>query len=327
MLKGVFVVRYAACVVFLMSLGICSASDKQREASGLMAEADDAQNLRSANAKPFRIHMRVHAERIVARPSDGTYDEVWLSSDKWRREIAFPGFDQVEVGDASSIWMSRNLEFRPRLASLLEHAILNRPDIHPGETAVEIHDKKKNETNLRCVRLQSQHWPSSELCFDSSGALSMEEMGLQRFEYSDYSKFGGKIFPRSVHVYEKGKEVLAISVDDPTLVSDPTPKLFERMTSATQFAPCERSQRELVKKTPPHYPQEARSNHIQGTVVLYALLSGEGRVQNTKVLESAGDSLDRAAIEAVKQWEYGPASCGKTPLPTETEIQVNFALN
>ena len=60
---------------------------------------------------------------------------------------------------------------------------------------------------------------------------------------------------------------------------------------------------------------------------LYVLLSGEGRVQNTRVLESAGDSLDRATIEAVQQWEYTPANCGKAPLPAETEVQVNFALS
>jgi len=55
------------------------------------------------------------------------------------------------------------------------------------------------------------------------------------------------------------------------------------------------------------------------------LLSGAGHVQDTRVLESAGDSLDRAAIEAVKQWEYSPANCG-TPLP-EIEVRVNLALS
>lgn len=56
------------------------------------------------------------------------------------------------------------------------------------------------------------------------------------------------------------------------------------------------------------------------------LLSGAGHVQDTRVLESAGDSLDRAAIEAVKQWEYSPANCG-TPLPAEIEVRVNLALS
>lgn len=319
--------RFAVCILFAIALvGRCSSSDSdQREASQVVAKAA-GQSLRSPDAKPFRLHVRVHAQRVVGTPTDGTYDEIWFSSDDWRREIAFPGLNQVEVGDADSKWMSRNLDFQPRLVLLLERAILVPPEIHQQESVTEIRNQKRNGVTVRCVRLKSQHWADSELCFDPSGALLTEESGVQRFEYSDYAKFGDKIFPREIHVYEKGKEVLALTADDPTVVTDPTPKPFGHAAAAIRLARCDRSSRELIKKVPPRYPEDARSSRIQGTVVLYVLLSGDGRVQKTKVLESAGESLDAAAIQSVQQWEYSPA-CGATPLPTETEVQINFALN
>jgi TonB family protein len=321
--------RYVCCILFAtMIVGACVASDSdQREGSEMLAKAATTQNLRSHDAKPFRLHVRVHAQTVVATPTDGTYDEIWLSSDKWRREIAFPGFDQVEVGDADSKWLSRNLDFQPRVVSLMEQAVLMGLSLLPLETVGEVHNKKKDGTAFRCVRLQFPHSLSREMCLNPSGALASVEAGDRRFEYGEYTKFGDKIFPKAIHVFEKGKNLLNINVEDPVAVTDPDPKEFKHPAGALQFANCERSQGELIKKVPPHYPQEARSNHVQGTVVLYVLLSGEGRVQNTRVLESAGDSLDRATIEAVQQWEYTPANCGKAPLPTETEVQVNFALS
>ena len=250
-----------------------------------------------------------------------------LSPDKWRRNIAFPGFNQLEIGDTDSKWLSRNLDFQPRLVSLMEKAIFVQLSLLPSETVGGLHNEKRDGTAFRCIRLQFAHSPGRELCFDPNGALTSVEVGEERFEYGEYAKFGEKTFPRAIHVLEKRKEVLDIKVEDPIFVSDSDPKAFEHHAGALELAICERSQDELVKKVPPHYPQEARSNHVKGTVVLYVLLSAEGRVQNTRVLESAGDSLDRATIEAVRQWEYRPVSCGKTPLPTEIEVKVSYTLS
>jgi len=58
--------------------------------------------------------------------------------------------------------------------------------------------------------------------------------------------------------------VLNISMEDPVAISDLTPKSFEHPPSALQLAVCERSQGDLVKKVPPHYPEDARFNYIQG---------------------------------------------------------------
>lgn len=321
--------RHAACILFVVVfLGRCSASDpgKEREGEELMAKAAAAQNLRSLEARPFSLHMSVHAERIVTAPTDGTYDEVWVSPEKWRRKIAFIGFDQTEVGDANSEWMSRSLDFRPRLVTLMESAIFPKFDLQPKEAVASVHTKKKSDISVRCVSLRGEHGQSRELCFDPSGALAVEEKGERRIEFSDYAKFGGKIYPRSIRVYYKGKEVVTVHMGDPTSISDPGESTFSHSAGALQLATCERSNGDLVKKVAPQYPQDARNKGVQGTVVLYVLLSGEGRVENARVVESAGESLDRAATEAVQQWEYRAVSCGKTPLPTEIEVQINFTL-
>ena len=51
----------------------------------------------------------------------------------------------------------------------------------------------------------------------------------------------------------------------------------------------------------PVYPAIARSAHIQGVVILEAVLDAQGRVESVRVLRSI-PLLDQAAVDAVQQW-------------------------
>jgi hypothetical protein len=187
---------------------VCSASDSDQQAEGLdlLKKAASIENLRTPDGKPFHLQMKIHAKRIVAKPIDGTYDEIWISPDKWHREIAMPGFSQVEVGDRNSKWVSRNLDFRPRVASLTTAAVegFMAPDLSAGEKISSRHEKKKNGTILTCLEMKSEHSPPRELCFDPSGPLVSLDRGNQQIEYDGFSKFGDKVVPHSIRIWETG---------------------------------------------------------------------------------------------------------------------------
>jgi len=55
----------------------------------------------------------------------------------------------------------------------------------------------------------------------------------------------------------------------------------------------------------PTYPPIARAAHIQRVVVVTAIISQGGNIQNLQVV-SGHPMLAPAAIEAVKQWRYKP---------------------
>jgi protein TonB len=82
----------------------------------------------------------------------------------------------------------------------------------------------------------------------------------------------------------------------------------------------------LVKKVAPPYPEDARQAHIQGSVVLQALIDKNGDVADL-VLVSGHPMLAPAAIKAVKQWKYKPYLLNGQPVNVETQIVVNFALS
>jgi protein TonB len=81
----------------------------------------------------------------------------------------------------------------------------------------------------------------------------------------------------------------------------------------------------LIRKVEPPYPPLAKSARIQGPVVLFAVISRSGTIDNLRVL-SGHPMLVQAAIDAVKQWRYRPYILNQEPIEVETQITINFVL-
>lgn len=81
----------------------------------------------------------------------------------------------------------------------------------------------------------------------------------------------------------------------------------------------------LIYKVAPVYPQEARANHVQGTVIMQASISKEGRITDLVVLSGPRDLRD-SAVGAVQQWRYRPYMLNGEPVEVRTQIQVNYQL-
>src|SRR5579871_1903200 len=82
----------------------------------------------------------------------------------------------------------------------------------------------------------------------------------------------------------------------------------------------------LVHQVKPTYPPLARQARIQGSVVLQAVISKQGAIENLHLI-SGHPMLTAAAIEAVKQWKYRPYVLNGEPVEVETQITVNFTLS
>jgi TonB family protein len=80
-----------------------------------------------------------------------------------------------------------------------------------------------------------------------------------------------------------------------------------------------------LKKVPPKYPEEARSDRVQGTVLLRVIVSKQGNVAEIGLI-SGHPELAPAAIKAVKQWKYRPYLLNQQPVEVETQVKVNFTL-
>ena len=76
----------------------------------------------------------------------------------------------------------------------------------------------------------------------------------------------------------------------------------------------------------PVYPPIALSARVKGIVILEALIGEDGRVRDVRVLRST-PLLDRAAEDAVKQWQFRPTSLNGQAVPVLMTVTVSFTLD
>jgi periplasmic protein TonB len=82
----------------------------------------------------------------------------------------------------------------------------------------------------------------------------------------------------------------------------------------------------LIYRVQPHYPPLARQARVQGIVVLRAMISREGKIENVQVI-SGHPMLVKSAMDAVLQWRYRPYYLNNEPVKVETQVTVNFTLS
>jgi protein TonB len=76
----------------------------------------------------------------------------------------------------------------------------------------------------------------------------------------------------------------------------------------------------------PVYPELARRAHLEGVVVLEAVIGADGAVRDVRVLRGASPLLDPAALEAVRRWRYRAASVGTRPVAVYLQVVITFSL-
>jgi TonB family protein len=94
--------------------------------------------------------------------------------------------------------------------------------------------------------------------------------------------------------------------------------------SRVQLSP--QTAQNVTVSVPPNYPLLARQMRVQGAVILQALISREGSIQELQIV-SGPSILAAAAREAVKQWRFKPYYQGGQPVETLARITVNFTIS
>jgi protein TonB len=84
---------------------------------------------------------------------------------------------------------------------------------------------------------------------------------------------------------------------------------------------------QLVNRVEPSYPEAARKARMEGVVILEAIITANGNVEEVKVLKSVNPLLDAAATRAVSQWKYRPATLNGRAVRVYLTVTVTFNLH
>jgi TonB family protein len=80
----------------------------------------------------------------------------------------------------------------------------------------------------------------------------------------------------------------------------------------------------LTKSAKAKYPPYDLAKSMTGTVVVGLVVDRKGHPTNLQIIHSAGDDLDKSALEAVSHYRFEPATENGRPVPVLFNVTVNF---
>jgi TonB family protein len=130
--------------------------------------------------------------------------------------------------------------------------------------------------------------------------------------------------PEPIRIVEEVEQELDIPVDDTVFgIPDGPPAIQPDgpILVGGDVRPPER-----VFAPQPAYTEIARKARIQGVVIVQAIIDKQGNVTNVRVLKGLPMGLQEAAVNAMKQWKFKPATLNGRPVTVYYNLTVNFKL-
>ena len=82
---------------------------------------------------------------------------------------------------------------------------------------------------------------------------------------------------------------------------------------------------EAILKVDPEYPPDAVKQHIDGEVVLYAIIRKDGSVDSIQLVRGIDPVLDRNAMKAFAKWNFKPGMRDGAPVDIEAVVHIPFS--
>jgi len=180
------------------------------------------------------------------------------------------------------------------------------------ESAALGKDTKASQTSAKS--------PTSLLAAGNKPAAAQSESRTER----------ARVPEGSLRVYENGKEIFRtppVNVDaaiERLAGNDANADAAAHAAGIVELSP-DAAQGSLLRRVEPEYPEQARVQRVQGTVLLDVRISRDGAVQEIKLL-SGDPLLAEAAMAAVRQWQFKPHTVNGLAVEMETKITLRFAL-
>jgi TonB family protein len=138
----------------------------------------------------------------------------------------------------------------------------------------------------------------------------------------------------STVVQGNGSEDLSLSRGKPEVKATSLKTAEDSSNSSASSDPFKNIPQVGPGTTPPHaisapdpdYPEAARRAKIQGTVIVRCVVGSDGRVHDARVETSLSKDLDASALNAVRQWQFEPATKEGKPLTVWVKVEVSFHL-
>jgi len=323
--RCVFILAFAVVGLFSRSF----ADQKNDEAKALVQRAMSISAIREEGSPPFRIEAKVKITQEDGSVAEGTYTEIWVSNSQWRRETILGEFRRTQVVAGRKIWTSDSSSTVPEsLASVLAMFDPWLWFANPWK-ADKFEDQQVDGKTARCFRTKREPWGAAELCFEGgTGALAARIVPVHSKTgnvdglcvYRSYQPLGDRLVPTSYSCFEDKKLRQQAEVVELTLHPPVDDSLFAALPDGKESVHCP------TRVQPPTMihsvePPVAGKN---GIVTLALVVGVDGRPHDLKVANSLDSASDDAALEAVREWRFKPATCEGQPMEAKIAVEIDI---
>ena len=283
----------------------------------------------NSNGEPFHETVSFHFSGLVQGDQKGTFVRDWVSKEQWRWKWELPDYQEISVRNGHQIGERETAEFESVRIQQLRWALPPFPLIlGQNELVKKIEPAKVNGLDAQCIRFEAvrgrNRW-DREICVNAANnTLARWSDERRQIEWTDYVPFRSTFYPRHLVVKELGNRIIEADIEfreAPEFAQQP----FEIPSDMRVRKACEHFTQPIVtKEEKPEYPRRIRVKTIKAGVVVQVKVGVQGKVEAAQITETGGDDLDRAALDAVKKWEFEPARCDGDPVSHKFPVAIHF---
>jgi TonB family protein len=200
----------------------------------------------------------------------------------------------------------------------------------------KVEDREVKGSNARCIESRDPSGRTHALCFDKiSGTVVAEVRPLllpslaeRVCFYSDYQKFGDRVFARSyecddVDNHPKLQARIVELAADPV----PDPAFFGPLDGAKESVNCLGPVKVPTPVYSPDPTMPPGTSRGSTTMVMMSIIVGtDGKPYNLRITSAPNHDFDEAALKAVRQWRFKAATCDGDRVEREMAIETEFHL-
>jgi TonB family protein len=283
---------------------------------------------------PYRLTVADGHYTIASAGSDGKFDET-----VWSKEEQFTGLEgDVVLIDGKVVRSNRNWLY-PQVTDATRAALdeLVRAEVHvmmSRNATMRALERRRATVNLiqtLGAELARDAWGTPVRVVRDGEKVRVVSAGADRtFDVMSWSKPPLPDVNEDI-VVEDGTPTRII--DDQAVLKAAQPKAeaipqpldpplgfdFPRVGNGIK-APV------VANRVEPKYPDIYRRAGVTGIVIIETAISERGVIQGARVIKSLAPGIDAAALDALRQWTFEPATKDGQPVPVMFNVTINFKL-
>jgi hypothetical protein len=268
-----------------------------------MLLAAKSNGLTGDDVKPWHLKASlILLDESGSTTDQGTFEEFWASEHKYKIAYTSRAFSQTDYGTERGILRTGSRHSAPALFTQVAGEFVNPilADVKMTERlSVDQQMRNQNGIKLNCLtgKVSSASTPQHQsigptYCLDTKAPIlliSVRWGEISQFVHNSFLSFQGRYLPRDLQGFRGVKPAIKVHLDLVELLKTIDEAELTPPSDATSIQPTVTissavAQGLQLQQIEPNYPPIARAAHVEGMVILQAIIGKDGDVLSVKVI-------------------------------------------